>query len=451
MRTGFFAAGLAVISAALVACGGGGGGGGGAVPQAPAAPTPSPTPYALGHTYKFSGAQTTAASYVYPSPSPYPSVNTLVNITQDVTVTAAANPYGPASAGDFHTIETDAAALVTHTATTDAWLGMSGANLVEYGYSTADDSGDTLAAKYAAPEILDQLPETSAATWTNSAGVAFTEKDADGTTSTRTYANDGTYTEALSNKNTGVSASIGEKADGSGTYTTNGAYLDGQVSGFVFSAPSANQITITMNFVQPPTPAPAASGQPSPAPAPTITPRVYTSAMWYGTTPTLYSQSTKVATGIAYPQSCAVPASYGTSGNTLTQTTVRTDTILGYTDNQTQTTYTNPQYGPVCVTLSDVQQDYYDYQDDFATATGFHLHFPGTALSTTTVTQTLTLQSATAQSSERRTQSAIPPAFEPSNVAAATAAFTLRVERLRHQREMKFASYLVSLARKEVR
>lgn len=450
MKTRIFAVGLAVLSAALVACGGGGGGGGGN-PPTPPSPTPSPTPYALGHSFKFTGTQSTLGTYTYPSPSPYPSVNTLVDVTQNVSVTASANPYGPASAGDFHTVETDAAPLVTHTTTTDAWLGMSGANLVEYGYSTADDSGDTLTARYAAPQILDQLPETNAAAWTNGAGVVLTEKDADGTSSVRTYATDGTYSEALSNKNTGVTANIDEHADGSGTYTTDGAYLDGQVSGFVFSAPSANQITITMNFVQPPTPSPAPSGQPSPTPAPTITPRVYTSALWYVNAPVLYSQSTKVATGVAFPQSCAVPAAYGTSGNTLTQTTSRIDTILGYTDSQTQTTYTSAQYGPVCVTLSDVQKDYYDYQDDFATATAFHLHFPGTALATATVTQTLTLQSATSQSTARSAQSIMSAALEPANIAGAAAAFTLHVERLRHQRELKFASYLMSLARKGVR
>ncbi len=453
MKTRLFAMGCAVCLCGFLAACGGGGGGGSTPPTSPT-PTPKPTgtPYAFGDSFAFSGSQTIADTFAYPSPSPYPSTNTTATVNETVTVGASPDPYGPLGAGDFHTIETDTAALVTHTTTTDAWLDTSGSNLLEYGYTTVDDSGDSLAASYTSPAIQDELPETNGATWSNGAGITYNEKDADGTASTRTYAANGTYTESTTTT-AGVQSTIGENADGSGNITTNGAYLDGSVNSLAFTAPKNNQVTVTVNFVQPPSPTPAGIGSPTPSPAPTITPRVYTAPAWYGTTtPVLYSQTTKVTIGIAYPASCGVPSGYGSSGNQLVQTTNRLDTIIGYTDAQTQTTYTNPQYGPVCVVLSDVQNAYYDYQDDFATATTFHFHFPGTPLSSSTLSQTLTLQSgAVVQDVGRRTLSHAVASLSAARIAAVAAAFTLRVERRRHQREIQFAHFMLSAGNKELR
>jgi hypothetical protein len=100
----------------------------------------------------------------------------------------------------------------------------------------------------------------------------------------------------------------------------------------------------------------------------------------------------------------------------------------------------------VCVTISDVQKDYYDYQDDFAAVNGQHFHFPGTALSTTTIQQTLTLQTgAVVHSAARHTQSAQAQtsAFFAAHVASAIAAVTLKAERARHQRIVQFVRTIV--------
>lgn len=447
------AMGLAFISAGLVACGGGGGGASPGVPTTPPpTPTPVPTPYALGDGFTFSGSQNTVATFTYPSPSPYPSTNTTVTVAQTVTVAAGGNPYGPQTASDFHTVETDSSLLSTHASTTDAWLGLIGANLDEYGYHTTDDSNDSLTAAYTTPLVTDQLPETNGAAWSNGAGVTYGEHDSDGTTSTRTYSANGTYTESSTN-GIGVKATITENADGSGSYVTNGTYLAGNVNSLNFTSAGSGQVSISVNYVQPPTPSPAPSGQPAPTPAPTITPLVYTAPAWYGTAmPVLYSQNVAVTTGVAYPASCSVPAAYGTSGNKIVQTTNRLDTILGYTDAQVQTTYTNSQAGPVCVVLQDTQNDYYDYQDDFATATGFHFHFPGTALSTTTASETLTLQAgAVVHDTGRRTESAVAQPLSLARVAAATASLTLRAERLRRGHENELVRFLSSLRQKGVR
>lgn len=378
----------------------------------------------------FSGSQTTTGTFAYPSPTPYPSTTSNVAVTQTVTVGSAPNPFvGAVGTGDFHTVESDVSQLVTHTTTTDAWIVQSGSNVIEYGYKSVDDGGNSLSAQYPTPQILDELPETNGASWSNSAAVNYNERDADGTASTRTYSTNGTYNETTQIGATGLTTGLTENADGSGLINANGTYLSGNVQNVVISAPVSGQITVTANYVQPPTPSPAPSGQPSPTPVPTIAPRVYTAPAWYGTSaPVFYSQHTNVTAGVTYPASCSVPASYGTTGNKLVQTTTRLDTVLGFTDTQTQTTYTNAQYGPVCVVLSDEQDDYYDYQDDFADANGEHFHFPGTKLSTTAISQTLTLQSGAV------VHSAIAP-LSAARVASASAAIALHAQRSRLERE----------------
>ena len=456
MKTRLFAIGLAGISAALVACGGGGGN---PNPPVRSSPTPivtaTPTPYGYGDSMSFAGTQQATATFAYPSPSPYPSTSTALTITQTVSVGSSPNPPAPASAGDFHTVETDASALVTHTTTTDAWLGLSGAELVEYLSKSVDDSGNSLTATYQPALVLDEYPETGGASWSNGAGVSYAEKDADGSSSTRVYAGNGTYTETTNSVANNVKTTITENADGSGSISTNGTYLGGAVNDIQIAAPSNNQITVTVNYVQPPTPSPAPSGQPSPTPAPTIAPVVYTAPAWYGTSaPVFYSQNTVVTTGVSYPSSCSVPAAYGTSGNELVQTTNSLDTVMGYTETHVQTTYTNSQYGPVCVVISDVQNDYYDYQDDFGVANGYHLHFPGTALSTSTLSQTLTLQAgATVHDVVRRAQSqqtqTVP--ITMARIAAANAAVRLQAERARHAREMHFLRSFAFHGPKEIR
>jgi hypothetical protein len=388
----------------------------------------------------FNGSKTTAVTFSYPSPSPYPSANATDGISQTVTVTASPNPFGSLSAGDFHTVESDTAALVTRTTTTDAWLLLSGADLVEFGYKSVDDSGDSLSAQFPTPLVMDELPETNNASWSNSGAAIFAEKDADGTNSNRTYAAAGTYAETTTYTGLGVTTTITENADGSGVIDGNGNYLGGAVQNLTFSAPAGGQVTVTANYVQPP------------APAATIAPLIYTAPAWYGTgAPQFYSQNTSVTTNVTYPVSCGVPSPYGTSGNKLVQTTNRLDTILGYTETLTQTTYTNTQFGPVCVVISDVENDYYDYQDDFRAANGAHFHFPGTPLSTTSIAQTLTLQAgAVVKSSGRSTQAHETATLSMGRVAAAMASIQLRAAHARHQRELRFARFML-LHGKEIR
>ncbi len=449
MKIRAVAVAAAIACAALAACGGGGGGVGPPNPPPSSTPKPTPTPYQNGATFAYTGSQTSQASFQYPSPSPYPSTNVTTSVTQAVNVTSSANPFGAPSAGDFHTVETDAAALTTHTLTTDAWIGTDASgHVVEYGYKNADDSGNALSAQYPTPFILDELPETGGATWQNGGAVTYKENDADGTSSVRTYNANGTYTETTTSSL--AQLQLSQNADGSGSYTSNGAFLNGAVEGFAFSAPANNQVNITVTFVNPPTPTPAPSGHPSPVPVPTSTPRVYTAPVWWPTPLALYKSSTSVTANVAYPASCSVPSAEGTSGNELVQTTSRVDTILGYTDVQTQTTYTGANAGVVCLILQDVQNSYYDYQDDFAAANSFHLHFPGTPLSTATVSETLTLTGghpSAASANGRRTSSSTVQSrtLSAGYIAAAQAQFARRTALDRHARELHALKFLRSL------
>lgn len=59
-----------------------------------------------------------------------------------------------------------------------------------------------------------------------------------------------------------------------------------------------------------------------------------------------------------------MPAAFGTSGNTLRQSITNVDTVLGTKETLTQTAYVVTGFGPVCVTLNDLTEAYYDFNND---------------------------------------------------------------------------------------
>ena len=366
-----------------------------------------------------------------------------MTIAQNIVVSSSPYPGGSApNAGDFHDAETDASALVTHALTSDTWIAANGAALSEYGFVVKDDSGDTFSTNYATPYDLS-------GTVANTAAATVSEQYADGSNSVRSYRTDGSYTET-GTVSPGFSEQLIENTDGSGSYSSDGFFGGGIITGFTYSAPSGSTVTVNENVAPPPTPTPNPVGQPTPTPNPQPTPIAYTVPAWYGPTPQLYAETTTVAPGSAYPAACGVPASYGTSGPSVTRTTRRTDTILGYTERIDTTSYEGARGLPVCVVMQDVQTNYYDYQDDFqAQSGGYHFHFVGTPLSTATTTQTLTLQpGAVIHSDARRTSGARPATLDPRAIAAAQSSFMTRVYRRRHERVQQFMRALQSLRAK---
>jgi hypothetical protein len=120
---------------------------------------------------------------------------------------------------------------------------------------------------------------------------------------------------------------------------------------------------------------------------------IYSIPSWIPASQTQPSTETDVDNGTAsFPAACKVPAKYGTTGTQLVQTIQRADPALGNLETVTTTTWVAGSVGPVCVQLSDAIKTFYDY----TLQNGFIVFVSGNALplQLTTVTETLTLQSA---------------------------------------------------------
>lgn len=444
--------GLVALSAGLAACGSGGGSGGGPnPPQNTATSTPTPTPQYFnqrpaspGDAFTFTGTMTVANAYTYPVASPLPPTAVISTVLQAVGVKAGLNPFASQSATDFNTVETDTQALRTLTTTSDAFYGFapagSGFNFVLYGFTSTDSGGSSYRYAYTTPFIVDELPQANRS-WSNSAGVVIAENDADGTSAVRTYNPDGTYAETQ-NQPLGTTATVQENPNGSGSYLGNG-FFGGQIAGLTFSAPIPQpsgppQIEAAIVFPAPPTPSPNPTGKPTPTPNPTTAPQVISINQWYPTTPKFYTETDLATIGVTFPASCTVPSSYGTTGNQITQTIDRLDTIFGFTDHMVTTSYLVAGSGPVCVSMSDLQTSYYDYQGD----QNFTYVFSSQPQSTSTITEKLTLQAGATIKSRVRRSSASSSTIAQSTIVAGRARFLTAIAQERRSRERAFLRYL---------
>jgi hypothetical protein len=372
---------------AIAGCGGGGGSNSGLPATAPggstpagststtATPTPAPYPSSNGTALVYSGTLTqTFQSFpevVAPgSPSPEPTSVTTENVTQQVTVLSNQAFNGGSGLTDLHSVETDAytSGLKSTTSTTDTFetVAQSGSSqqLLNYGSQYQDEAGDTMTTSYAPQRIEDELPETGGAQWSNGAGATVLQAiagDSAGSaiTVSRTVSTSGTYSETTTYPQgyedlgyTGT-GNIQENADGSGSY------------GWV-----ANQAPITIEFGAP---RPQVTGAPLIPiaeyayldPPPGATPAdSFTLPDWYGFTPAFYNESDLDLGTVAVPSSCKLSSTLPQSATAIQETISRTDTILGYTEQEVQTSYVSGSYGPVCTTLQDTQTLYYDYNGD---------------------------------------------------------------------------------------
>ncbi len=427
------------LAAMLVACGGSGATGN--LPSGPT-PTPSAPPTAgPGSSFAYTGTLNQSNTYAYPNPSPLPSTAASAQVTENVVVSASGAPPPlnvPASALDYKASEVDAYPLQSVSTTTDSWQASVAAGSVtqflQYATNVSTNANaataSTIATSYTAPQILNESPETSGATWTNSNGGTVNETDADGTTDVTNRNADGTYTDTQKLANSTLNLTIAVNADGSGSYggTALEQYaINGEnIQEIQMLAPSGGKVTVQYLFVPPATPAPPATPPPSPAPLVIATP-----AVWFQGAP--YADTTTVATGVNFPGSCAVPAQFGTSGASVTRKISSYDPVLGFTDAQTLVSYIGSA-GPVCVTLADKQVTYYDYLNDTTAAFDNFADFEGTPQATQTISETLTLQSTTTASSLRHIASVTAvraAALSPAGLAFATAQFEARVQQAR--------------------
>lgn len=320
----------------------------------------SARPATNGNTYNYTGTFTQEFDRLLPSPMP--TATSTQSVTQTVTVKGGQTFQGQSNLYDLSSSETDAGALQTVTSQTDTFVGFSASGppiqYLEYGSTWQDQNGDSLSYVYPTPRILDELPESQGQTWTNSAAASITEDQSVNSTSAafssqRVYNADGTYTDKSSYppgyfgigsaSNYGV---IVENSDGSGYYSVP-IYGAGDV---VFGAPVSGQIPYQVY----------AEASPSPTSSPLVSGNI---GAWYST-PALYSESNIDNGQTAIPASCNASNVFGTNAEQQVQTVNRLDTVLGFTETTTTTTYMVLGYGAVCIQMSDVTTSYYDFQGD---------------------------------------------------------------------------------------
>ncbi len=348
--------GLAIVAIALglAACGGGGGGGG-TLPVA----LPSTSPQSAPSPFVYKGTKTVTYSYGfgfgYPTPSPQPTGTFTYAVADTVSIGRSPAPGG-VQATDVHVAEAVSGQLSMTQNVTDAWVSTSNTQEALVATTQQEPSSATaplVTTVYGTPQVLDELPETNGASWSNGPAATITYLYADGDSGKRVIASNGTYTDTETTG--GQQAQIVENADGSGQLT--GPYYGGNIiSSIQFSAPASSgggaaQITITVNYT---TSAQLQFGLP---PSQTIT-----DGAWYAfqPSPVFYSESDQVTTNVPLPAQCT-PNSYGNTANEVTRTITTLDTIVGYEE---QTILESFDIGgtPICEVLSDIQNYAYDQQ-----------------------------------------------------------------------------------------
>lgn len=447
MKSRFLAIGLAVISAALVACGGGGGGGGNTTPPTTpptttptATPSPTPNPYgcvgqapftavvsrhslaaphpiASGDVFTYTGQL--GETYAQSAPCPQPTSTTSAAISSNVTDTATTAPGG-GSASASTVSETDAYPTHSTTLSTTSVVQNSGVKLLLYSTNSNDGNGNAVKTSYTSAQEVDDLG--AGGNWTNDPSAAITETLADGSSVERSLSSDGSYTDTQTYPNSATATAVVNGAanakplDGSGSYTFAGIT-------FAYAAPAGGNITLTIT----------SAGNPS---------KTRTFPSWFTVPAAGGSLVTDTFTdngNAAFAATCTVPASIGTSGTQIVETYSVTDPVLGYTETRTTTSYEVAGYGPACVTIADTLNSYYDYSLD--TTKIDYQSQNGQPNSVDTIAETLSMQSAVCGSgsppcAQLRRSDAAP--VSPARVAASIAS-------IEHHRAVERAKKLQSL------
>jgi hypothetical protein len=357
--------GAAIVSA-LAACGGGGS----SVPAPNPNPNPSPAgsfrPATNGDSFHYGGTLVeTFWRPVQPGPSsaPSPVPTSTTNWTVDTLTTVATNTtfHGASGFTDFAENEVDTGLQTITMVTDDYFLFPSGGAgpLVEDGYRSLDSNfvlNDVL--RSATSGVVDMLPETAGASWTDTAQRTSVETDPDGQTSTRYVNADGSYSETDAFPDGTLSSALANP-DGSGFY----AVLKGSPfeTDYTYSAPAGGNVTITVTE-------PAASPMPSPT--------VFTVPDWQpagGLASDAYVENGIVA----IPAGCALPAKFGTQGYDVSEHRTAVDPIFGTIEDVTQHAYIVQGRGVACVARHDSLTAYYDFsgQNGLAFFAGIPLQY----------------------------------------------------------------------------
>lgn len=434
---------------ALSACGGGGSSGGalpsGPAPQPAASASASPgstAPLNPGQSFAYTG--TLLQTQFRSQPAPMPTATTLVTVQQTGTVKDQQAFNGTTGLYDGSVAETDTTLLQTSTSQTDTYYGFStpasngSTQLLEYGSTWADDNSDTLTYTYASPLVLDELPETSGASWTNSPAATILEDDTTNANGPAFFSKqvvnaNGSYTETTTYPPAYATGSsvITQNADGSGSITNVAG-----AGAVVFGAPQPQgDGTYVLPYSVYSVPSPGPNDQPS------VSQNI---PAWFTVPPTLFSETDSDLGSQPIPSACHAPSSIA-SAIEIQRTISRVDTILGYTETQTTSDYRIPTSGVVCVVMNDTQNQYYDWNGDVQ-----HIFSP-TPIQVNTIAETLGLTSGASADSARRatTQSAAAAGLSTQAIAAAQMRFYLRVRQLRTLTKQRVVRSVTSYLEKQ--
>jgi hypothetical protein len=350
----------------------------------------------------YSGTKTVSYVYgfdfAYPTPGPTatapPPANLSYAVTANVSIGSSPNPVASAGGVDVHTSESDVGNLSTATLGTDSWIGNTTNNgsigVVLYAQTQTEPSSadePVITTAYATPQLIDQLPETTASWNTNSSASTVTYQYANGDNGTRVVQSNGTYVDTENVLSNNGEVVLTENADGSGSITGAPSpaptslpiYSGGFVTSITMSAPvptASPYVNVALNFT-----AFAQANYNEPAQ------QVIPVPLWYPAQPVFYTETDTITTGATLPSGCS---SVGTSANDVKRIITTLDTVLGFVETTTLDTYVSNNL-PVCLNTNDVLNYAYDFQNN--TPYLFLVGPLGTEIVTTT--ETLALKSGT--------------------------------------------------------
>ena len=313
----------------------------------PTNPTPAPTPAPVTH---LAGNETQTFTYRYGYPSPEPPHVIKTKITDVVSTYPTTPPAGIPKAANqvVAVLETDVTSLQTVTSTTNSYVKPTGTSVFEYASDTsimaasgAQSSNATVVYK-TAQQVADASPGVK---WTNTPGAQIDETYSDGHYEDRTIASDGTYKEVGTTLNLDGSLAkihLIEKPTGAGSYA--GPFEGNPANtAFIFSRPVGTPPQINLVLYD--------YGQRIPQ---------LSIPAWYAEPPPFYSEHSRSANATT-PAACGTAAGTATVVNRTARQT--TDTIVGYVDDYTVSTYSTAN-GPVCILLYDAIGNFYNWQGD---------------------------------------------------------------------------------------
>jgi hypothetical protein len=362
---------LAVAGALAFAASSCGGSGGSTALPPPVLPSACPSPNNEYppldcSQYTTSGTEMQTITRYYPTPAPPPEV-TNVSVQQQITVKDRQTFHGTV-ATDFHTLETDVAPNETITTTSDVYFIFPspnpGGKIVNIGFHSTDSNGVVLDVQNLSGNgIVGEIPLPNNGGWANNAAQIISESDPDGTQTSMTFNDDGTYN--LTKNEVAGQTTACDNPDGSGSANIPSStfFEDAASTDLSVSAPSkSNQITYTLTGLLPsPSPTPLVECGPSPSPTPTPEPVgtvVETFPAWYALPVVIASDNTTIEGTTSIPAGCTALAANGTQ---LHEVKSSLDPVFGTTDTETNDTWVASSFGPVCQEIADTQDLYYDF------------------------------------------------------------------------------------------